>query len=646
MMKKAWIVLIALSCGCLHCMAASAQAREEPTTPSKQPKKDFVARYIAESKKGYVPRPCGFDMNRNGVIGEPADRLVGDGVTADPDGDGVDEDILYVDAKAGSDEAGDGSPAKPYKTVQKALDTCDGPEDGAEDIVCISGVFHEAIKLTQGGLPGHCMRDGFEFPSNPTMIIGWDKDGDGEYPPYDRDDEAVLDGQNKLPLAINNRPNGVAYFEIAHLTIRDYRGTSRRGNCGAIVLRGPSKAEAQSHLYVHDVVFRRINKQTRLRSSAIVVNFFPGRNGRPYLSHVAFVNNLIDEYSSFCFRGSNRIRGPLRFQNNTLKMYGPEVGTGWKLWGEINGIEILDNVVDGNPRAWKAKKHTSGATICQCTRDVTVRGNLFLDLGIGVVVKGEGYPPYSGCQSRTVDDVVIDRNIIRNTYNGYAYPPHAIIIRGAFRGAPATSSVEDVAITNNFISSTMGWNAGILVRNGNFVAPQVGTLTIAGNTIVGPFGAYGNSFAQHGISIYPQYPYRPQSFVIKNNIIAKSGGVKRNVGVNYAPANWIAEGNVYDPAAGFIWDNEIVNFERWQELTGQDKDSTQYRPAFVDEAHGDLHLTPEDTVARTAGVNITDITKVDFDGHPRSATQPVAGADVPAVKRDSQLTKPKGQDRE
>ena len=47
--------------------------------------------------KGYTSRACGFDMNRNGIIGEPADRLAGDGKTRDPDGDGVQEDILYVD---------------------------------------------------------------------------------------------------------------------------------------------------------------------------------------------------------------------------------------------------------------------------------------------------------------------------------------------------------------------------------------------------------------------------------------------------------------------------------------------------------------------------------------------------------------------
>jgi len=68
-----------------------------------QPSKDFVADYIHAKKKGYISRPCGFDTNRNGVLGEPGDRLVGDGKTKDPDGDGIEEDILYVDAKAGSD---------------------------------------------------------------------------------------------------------------------------------------------------------------------------------------------------------------------------------------------------------------------------------------------------------------------------------------------------------------------------------------------------------------------------------------------------------------------------------------------------------------------------------------------------------------
>ena len=116
--------------------------------------------------RGYLARPCGFDMNRNGIIGEAADRLVADGVSADPDGDGVNEDILYVDSAAGSDTTGSGTAGNPYRTIQKALDVADGPADGAEDIICISGVFREQLTLKQSGVAGYYTRDGFQFPRN------------------------------------------------------------------------------------------------------------------------------------------------------------------------------------------------------------------------------------------------------------------------------------------------------------------------------------------------------------------------------------------------------------------------------------------------------------------------------------------------
>ena len=54
----------------------------------------------AEAARGYQSRACGFDMNRNGVVGECANHASGrpsdcpdchvcDGDTRDPDGDGV-----------------------------------------------------------------------------------------------------------------------------------------------------------------------------------------------------------------------------------------------------------------------------------------------------------------------------------------------------------------------------------------------------------------------------------------------------------------------------------------------------------------------------------------------------------------------------
>ena len=173
-----------------------------------------LARSIAQRGKGYRARPCGFDMNRNGILDEEADRLVGDGRNADPDGDGVDEDFLYVDSEQGNDETGYGSSDRPFRTIQKALDTADGPEDGAEDVICISGTFHETLTMHHGGAAGHYVRDGFQFPKNPTMIVGWDKDGDGHYPPYDKDDTAVLDGERTLGWAIDNRQK-LSHVEIA-----------------------------------------------------------------------------------------------------------------------------------------------------------------------------------------------------------------------------------------------------------------------------------------------------------------------------------------------------------------------------------------------------------------------------------------------
>ena len=109
------LCVVLVSAVCVSRSYGDDQIRAELATT--QPSKDFVADYIRAEKKGYISRPCGFDMNRNGVLGEPGDRLVGDGRTRDPDGDGVEEDILYVDARAGSDEAGDGSPTMPYKTI-------------------------------------------------------------------------------------------------------------------------------------------------------------------------------------------------------------------------------------------------------------------------------------------------------------------------------------------------------------------------------------------------------------------------------------------------------------------------------------------------------------------------------------------------
>ena len=60
----------------------------------------------------------------------------------------------------------------------------------------------------------------FQYPNNPAMLIGWDKDNDGSYPPHDPDDTSVLFGGQPLcathALEFDlNAP--VSYLEIASL---------------------------------------------------------------------------------------------------------------------------------------------------------------------------------------------------------------------------------------------------------------------------------------------------------------------------------------------------------------------------------------------------------------------------------------------
>src|SRR5579864_1465712 len=67
--------------------------------------------------RGYQARACGFDLNHNGIFGEPADCHVCDGVTTNPYGDSNPPNMVYVSCQTGADNPTCGSPGNPCASI-------------------------------------------------------------------------------------------------------------------------------------------------------------------------------------------------------------------------------------------------------------------------------------------------------------------------------------------------------------------------------------------------------------------------------------------------------------------------------------------------------------------------------------------------
>jgi len=566
--------------------------------------------------RGYQARGCGLDMNRNGIIGESGDCNVCDGVTLDVDGDGFNEDLYYVDSFTGSDILTCGSAGSPCGSVAYTINNrVDGPGVGEEDIVCIRGTFNEYLTNLESGKAGFYVKPksgseetDFQFANNPFMIVGWDFDNDGVYPPFDQDDIAEFDGLNLGGGNINNDGND-NYVELAHFTSRNYLDlTPADPPYGGFMFPG----RGVSHVYVHDVEMIDINR-------GVLVN--PGGNGRTFdmfngngVNYFAIVNILSQDQGGYFARGSPAIQnGPYRFQSMTITYIG-QAGNdvvGYKLWGLTSGIEIIDSIFDAQPALWgpgPLSPGSVGVVAAQCSQDWTIRNNEFIDFSHGMVLQ-----PQAGgaCGSRNLDNIVIDRNIIRNSYAPWGSGPVGIQVDFNF-GSGLPPTLEDVTITNNFLySTTPNWVACIETAVGNNDGVNPGVITIAGNTCVADISGQAGLYIIDG-----GYPFPQQNFVIQDNIFDLGPG-DRNLYTNFAVINLISDGNVYD-TSGYVWNGAAqATLVDWQTATGQDANSNECSPSFVDVANGDLHLLATDTCAIDAGVDISAITNVDFDGDIR-----------------------------
>ncbi|MEM1206503.1 MAG: hypothetical protein AAGN66_24935 [Acidobacteriota bacterium] len=599
--------------------------------------------------RGYQARACGFDMDRDGVWSEPEDCQVCDGVTLDPDHDGQNEDLIYIDCDAGADVAVCGGAGSPCRTLDYAWNQrADGPADGAEDILCFRGVCRTEsfVGSTHGGVPGiyrvpasgSQVRD-WEYPSDPTMLVGWDSDRDGAYPPVDTDDVAVVDGRNGLERAFKfDHPSD--YLEMAHFTVQDYGRFTTAGDTGFIGFG--THGGILSHLFIHDLDLLRINMDRATTSSTSAINIFTSHT-RP--QWVQFANLQVLDNGQWFTRGQGREEapdfGPFRFTNITRTAHscdfavcGSSAGTSsFKLWGYLTGVEILDSVWDANVGAWQPKPEggPSGATfanVAQCSQDWMVRNNEVIDHKIAFKVEGHANGICNAPAARPTDEIHFDGNLVRNTYEPWRYGDHGIRIQDG--GSGAGEVVGNVYITNNFMASTTGWEATVWSDAGHETTPPTGTIVIANNTF------YGN-VNRHGAIVIgnpegSDLPFPHQRYVLQNNIfgafIATNNGERDlNIRATYAPSALVADGNVYDPTGQFIWnDGGRMELAGWRAATGEDAASQRCDPLMRNPGAGDFHLLPGDTCALDRGIQPSPVA-FDIDGQPRGQ---LAGVDVGA----------------
>ncbi len=599
---------------------------------------------VSAQQRGYVRRACGFDMNRNGIVGEPADCHVCDGETTDPDGDGVDEDLLYVDAGAGSDFSGDGSPQSPFRTIQHAWNVADGPGDGAEDILCFRGTATTEQFITPGvgGVAGTYTveRSGSQardwlFPRNPTMLVGWDADDDGAYPPFDADDTAVLDGTGDgvaagLARVFRLNPS-VDHLEIAHLEIRNY-GRYTPGADSGFVIHGP-RGDGVDYVYYHDLELYGLNMEHRGGGGDFAITLFSSG-----LHWTNFTNLLFEDNGGWFARGagpdSGPDEGPIRWQNITRTVHSCDYslcgsGAGWpgfKIWGYMSGLEILDSVWDANLDSWQPNPHGGHGTvflaIAQCTQDWTVRNNEIIDASAVLKIQPTSRGFCDDEDARPIDRVVFDRNVARNTYPEWGFGNIGIqFSRSKARkgeGNAPGETVGSVTITNNFLSTAgVPWEACVWVLAGNDVEPPPGKIVVANNTCVGAIRRWA-AISIGSVDSARHYDFMQQNLLIKNNIVIGAGAGERNVQATYAPSGLKMDLNVFEPAGTYEWaDGVEVDLAGWQARSGADQASLACLPTFADQAEGDFHLLSTDACARGHGRILPAIVNFDVDGELR-----------------------------
>lgn len=598
-----------------------------------------------EATQGYTSRASGFDATIGGATvcrGTNTSSTVGQ----DVDSNGVNDRQVYVDLTSGTNSASCGLPGSPCLTVNYALNGTNSSVAGGQiqspsanqiQAVCVKGVGREAVTLTQSGASGSYSVSAtgsqvraFNHPRFPFILSGWDADNDGDYPPHDAGDTARLQGDSggaSLDIAIDL--GSLSNIEIAHLSVTNY-GLTCPTTGGAFLL--PHGGGTPATIYIHDIETNAINKSCANTSNEIVYNFFGQSSIYSYID----ISNVKSTQTGggYFLRGSaggiGNVAGPIRLQNATVENFGAtgDAVDGIKLFLDITGLEVLDNIFDNKPNDWSPGHCCQGFSIpfapSMCLQDAVFRNNLVTDFPAFAVIL-----PYYGsagqCEDRGMTGIVFDRNVFRSTYDNGSGNNYGVTIQPGLNTTVTLTGAGALKFTNNFFSWTVNPNSAIWDMNGNNSGAQDNTLVIAGNTFDCGSGSVTKAMlymAESGLT------HKTHDFILKDNIVSNCGS-QTAIKLDFTPAGaWTSDYAAFGSSNVFGWNGSSgQSFATWKSNSGGDTNSKQGTPTFVNSAAGNFRLDTGDTVAKAAGTAISSYTTVDIDGNTRATPTSIGGHD-------------------
>ena len=631
--------------------------------------------------RGYKARDCSFDLNGDLVKGGSGDcnicnaELVNNTIRARNQVSNREQ--IYVDCNNGEDRAGCGKEgAEPCKSINYVYEYYrDGKDDpNKANTICFTGLCKDVVRQK---LPLPDIKDefnkpkrgnevfDFQYPKNPTILSGWDLNGNSVYPPAD--DNSVIDGNNgRDQYAFDLSGNANNHLELAHFKIQNYadantdvyldpddklRGLFR-------MTGGKSGRQSCSHRYIHDIEISKVNLDfnsdgsfsgTKTEDQRRVFNFMSSNCQHKY---TAIENITCIDCGGYLMRGGwstiDDEKGPVRVKNITYRGWGTSTSgpTGIKFWSAKN-VEIINNIMDSGVSASMGKPgfnvNASASSSTAIFPSACVKNFYAINNEIRNFIRSFKVTTTnkSGCKTSS-DNLVFKRNISTNDYaykNNFGGPGHSCFYITPKQGkdqdwlqSQSAHYVEDLLFVGNVCSSNKGFLSCIFDTDANRYAayPDPGTNKYINNTCHVSGGIHYGMITIGGFINIPSNGKNPDldpenynsRYIIKNNILSGGSSDELAISVYSRIKNrlrtWDVDSNVFFNGARFQWgDGNFLDASDWRARANSDKNSSFCSPKYQSVSGLDFHLKigPDgDSCARNKGTSsVSQFFTLDID---------------------------------